>query len=321
MRFGTFLASMFTLALAVAATACAQSTRATPATPATPAAEPTPAVPPTPETPQQPQQPRTTAQPRRPVGASAGARSGGGASSSSVTIDGIGTLEQNVADAEKTIRAFDFKLKGGWDQTERPVVITTEPITEEIESEVKEDLTVMDKLLSDEATRAGGGGIAPHAMGIKLSQWAITEPTYIEGLGAMFSYRVGVPLAGGATTNQTSKPAGPPSKWESARRELNARRTPGASPLKLMEVRTELPLFDPDKVEELTKAIIKTLPEAKNMRHLKDGDVVIVTISGVDDAGQPVRMTLKANKSDIDQAASGAITPEAFRERVARRIG
>jgi hypothetical protein len=35
----------------------------------------------------------------------------------------------------------------------------------------------------------------------------------------------------------------------------------------------------------------------------------------------PVRLTLKARKADIDQAAKGTLTPEAFRQRVARRIG
>jgi hypothetical protein len=74
-------------------------------------------------------------------------------------------------------------------------------------------------------------------------------------------------------------------------------------------------------VEELVDAALKVLPEASNLRHLSSGEVVFVTIAGVDEAGTPVRLTLKAKKTDIDQVASGELSPKEFKERVARRIG
>jgi hypothetical protein len=48
---------------------------------------------------------------------------------------------------------------------------------------------------------------------------------------------------------------------------------------------------------------------------------VFVTVSGFDETGLPVRMTLKARKADIDQAAGGKIDADDFKQRVARRIG
>ena len=203
---------------------------------------------------------------------------------------------------------------------DRPVLLVTEPISKEVETEMKEDLVVMDKLLGDEVVRAGGGAVAPHAMGIKLMSLAATEPTYIEGLGAVFHYRVNMPLAGQEGGNGQTRPAGPPSAWDRAKRELAIRSTDGKS-VKTWSAKIELAPYDPSRVEELRQMIVKTLPEAKNIRHLKDGDVIIVTIAGTDDAAQPVRMTLKAKKSDIDQAATGAISADEFAQRVAQRIG
>jgi hypothetical protein len=46
-----------------------------------------------------------------------------------------------------------------------------------------------------------------------------------------------------------------------------------------------------------------------------------VTISGADDTGNPKRLTLKAKKSDIDDASTGKIKPDEFAKRVAHRIG
>jgi hypothetical protein len=179
----------------------------------------------------------------------------------------------------------------------------------------------MHKLLGDETSRTGGDGL-PRAMGIKVLSLALAEPTYIEGLGAVFNYRVSVPLAAGEGGGSAGTRPAPPSAWETAKRELTVRRGGewhGFTPNKKATI--EMPPFDPAKLDQLTSAVIKTLTEAKNMRHLKENDVVIVTLSGTDDSGKPLRMTLKARKSDIDQAAGGAMTPEAFAERVARRIG
>jgi hypothetical protein len=77
--------------------------------------------------------------------------------------------------------------------------------------------------------------------------------------------------------------------------------------------------YDGAKVEALAEGLIALLPEAKNFRRLKDTEFVTVTLGGSDDAGQPVRFTLKAAKRDIDALSSGKISPEEFRKKVARQ--
>jgi hypothetical protein len=79
--------------------------------------------------------------------------------------------------------------------------------------------------------------------------------------------------------------------------------------------------FDQGKLDALVDALIKALPEANNIRHLKGGESVFVTITGIDEGGQPVRLTLKAAKADIDAVAEGKLTVEEFAKRITRRIG
>ena len=85
--------------------------------------------------------------------------------------------------------------------------------------------------------------------------------------------------------------------------------------------RTKPRKFSQALVDELIDSALSVLPEAKNVRHLGTDEAVFVTIAGVDAAGEPARLTLKAKKADIDKAASGELTPEQFKERVAKRIG
>ena len=75
------------------------------------------------------------------------------------------------------------------------------------------------------------------------------------------------------------------------------------------------------KAEDLIDGILTILPEAANMHSLKPDENVIVTISGISDTGGSVRLTLKAKKSDIDDAASGKINADEFKQHVAHRIG
>ena len=192
-----------------------------------------------------------------------------------------------------------------------------------VESDWREDLNVMDKLLRDETSRVSGDAL-PQAMGIRLRTIGQTEPMYLEGFGALFSYRVNIPLAGGkGGAGGGTRPAAPPTAWDRARDELSGRRPDGEVPGQwTLRVPGPPPTpFDQAKLDELVNAIVRILPEARNFRHLADDEYVVVTIAGASDAAAPMRMTFKARKSDIDQAAAGKITPAQFNERVSRRIG
>jgi len=70
----------------------------------------------------------------------------------------------------------------------------------------------------------------------------------------------------------------------------------------------------PAKVEALVDALAGVLPEARNIRHLDSKAVVLVSVSGVDSAGTPVRLTLKTTRSDLEKAAGGEDAAAAFRK-------
>ncbi len=246
-----------------------------------------------------------------------------------------------------------------------PALVVTQPMTTETRAQWLEDLRIMDKLLREAVGRAGGDG-PRQAMGIPLVVFDQPEgqPMYVEDFGALFSYRVGFPLAtdGQAATRKTEKPTG--SAWERAKKEIEGPQNgPGLSdeqqaavvtswgvqppeastvpPMPRMPPRSVVDAFrqrygippsapppggapvefDPAKVDALVAAVLAVLPEAKNIRQCKESECVLVTIAGPNDPGPPARLTFKVKKSDIDAAASGKLTPEEFKKRVAQNLG
>jgi hypothetical protein len=197
------------------------------------------------------------------------------------------------------------------------------------ELEWAEDLKVMDKLLRDAVTRDGGDASPPQAMGIRMTMMGgKVEPMYIEGCGVVFGFSVNVTLAAGSDdpVESVESSGDAESTWERAKRDINGEAAGPAGGLPPRFPGGAFPRAQPRKfrqsvLEKLVDAALKALPEATNLRHLSDDEVVFVTIAGVDEAGAPVRLSLKAKKPDIDKAADGALSPEEFKARVARRIG
>jgi len=206
-------------------------------------------------------------------------------------------------------RLITYKMFG----SDTPAIITTGSMDASVQAEWKEDLGVMNKLLLDKIAGVGGGDTL--AMGIRLTSLPRSSPMYVEDCGVIISAGASRLLAPGKSTqNKSDKPRDPMSAWEKARRELSGL---PADPSE----KDNTPAFDQAKVDELINTIVGILPEASHIRHLKDGEFVLVTVSGFDDDGNPVRLTLRAKKADIDQAASGQLKPDEFRQRVTRRIG
>jgi hypothetical protein len=213
-------------------------------------------------------------------------------------------------------------------QPSAPLIIVTQSMPPQTEQEWAEDLKVMDKLLRDAVTRGSGDARPREAMGIRMTMMGgKVEPMYVEASGAVFGFSVNTTLAAASDEPKESaeSPGDEASAWERAKRDLKSDGAgpagftfpPGFGPIPRVQPRK----FKRAVVEQLVDAALKVLPEAKNLRHLPSGEVVFVTIAGVDEAGTPVRLTLKAKKSDIDQAASGELSPKEFKARVARRVG
>lgn len=300
---------MFCLVMMVVwpAAACAQAQPPLP--PAQPAPPPRPPRPPQPEL----QHERSADEAQREAQA---AQRGAAAAQ----LEAAAAQRAAAADARADVDGA-LKLKFQWRgaAVERPALVVTEPVSPDVEAQWKEDLRVMDKLLDDQLSPARLT-LYPQAMGIKLMSLGQSEPTYIEGLGCLFTCRVGFPLAegsGGGTTQPA--PAAQPSAWDRAKRELSGHAR-GEHPDLLLQSKAPRMSFDQAALDRLIEGIIKVLPEATNIRHLPPEQFVVVTVLGTDDGGAPMRLTMKAKKSDIDQAAKGTISPEDFARRVARRV-
>jgi hypothetical protein len=210
-----------------------------------------------------------------------------------------------------------------------PLIVVTQSMPPQTEQEWAEDLKVMDKLLRDAVTRGSGDARPREAMGIRMTMMGgKVEPMYVEGAGAVFGFSVNSTLAAasGEPKEAAESPGNDASAWERAKRDL---RNNGAGPAGGFAPPfpgDAMPRVEPRKfkravVEQLVDAALKVLPEASNLRHLPSGEAVFVTIAGVDEAGAPVQLTLKAKKTDVDQAASGELSPKEFKAKVARRIG
>jgi hypothetical protein len=125
----------------------------------------------------------------------------------------IRAAEGELRAQESALRALPNKFHFRATTTDTPVVLVTRDLSESALAEMKEDLTVMDKLVRDEIARAGGED-PDRPWGIKLTMVGRFPPMYVEGGGAVFSTAVNFPLAaagGGATTRPDGKPPEPDS--------------------------------------------------------------------------------------------------------------
>jgi hypothetical protein len=235
------------------------------------------------------------------------------------------TQESNGA-YEKTLRDY-FDVRATFRPTvasDGPVLLLTQQLATNAEAELTEDLQIMDRLLRNAVARADtSAGDGPTVMGIRLTAINRGLPLYIEGAGAVFSATVNWPLAprdGAAPAGRrdgNEKPKTSDSAWERAKRELHGAHMVGAYGKGAAQ---EPPAFDQAKVDQLIDSIVKTLPEATNVRHVDADEHLFMTVVGLGEGGAAVRLTLKARKSDIDATAKGSMSPAEFRKRVGTRI-
>lgn len=211
-----------------------------------------------------------------------------------------------------------------------PAIITSSGLESEVRSDWQEDLRVMDKLLRDEVSRVEGD--SPRlAMGIRvlLSEPASQSPLYLDGYGALFTYRTEVVLAGSGKKSEPGEARKTSSTWENARRQLSAPgQADGTARVWTYAAQHGLAAepqlareFDAARLDKLVDAVIGVLAEARNIRHFRAGDCVTVSLAGTDEAGNGLRLTLKATKGDVAQLAEGKLTPEEFKRKVARHLG
>jgi hypothetical protein len=270
------------------------------------------------------------------------------------TVEGQRHLERNVREMERHIqlaqnqasqaiatagpalkRAFGASIVNA---PELPLVVASLPLEPAALAELREDLTVMARLVNDALSDDREDHSVRRAMGIVVN-WlpgsATADNLYIQGHGAIVQTSVRFPLAP-PKKDESAKPAEAPknSAWESARHELfGQNQDADADVVFPPENREE---YNVERIETLKKAVLKALANASNFRRLAGDETVTVVVrsratarsqivlfrsqdphgrtqpnSGEADA----TMTIRVKKSDADALAAGKINEDEFRNR------
>ncbi|MHC4789925.1 MAG: coiled-coil domain-containing protein [Planctomycetota bacterium] len=221
---------------------------------------------------------------------------------------------------------------------------------------IMEDMSVMsrifDKKLSQtdlvRAARGGGGRFFSSRTSF-LHSGHETESIYLDGYAALFLIEVGFPLAPPPKVQEEEIEEEFDPLWEETKQEIH---TPQDLRIKTRLRRSEQqPQYDAEKVEELKARLIKALKHAANIRNLKSGESVIITVTSEtsqlsrdvrvllkantivrddedeefrihlgpisDEIGiSPTVMTIRAKKSDVDAFAKDDLNFEQFRKKV-----
>ncbi len=178
------------------------------------------------------------------------------------------------------------------------------------------------------------------------------QSLYLEGYGAVFLMKVDFPLSAPPQAPQPDEPE----KEEEGDKVWRDTRTRMYEPEKLTKRKNDNSAvqYDAQKVENLKTTLIKALKHAANIRSLKTGESVVLSITGssavssdvksmrlvpnsdhvvvvdrnnitttykVDSSGKaglgaPMVLTIRAKKADIDGFAKGDLDLEQFRQRV-----
>lgn len=187
--------------------------------------------------------------------------------------DPFGDVEPEFADTFLDFRAPSVAHTG-----QQPLIVRFSDSNREAETSLREDLPVMNRILTKIVEGEGRGAIG-HAMGIVLSTIPGArrpQSLYLEGYGALFLLNVDFPLV--APETETKEPQEKPadSTWEEARREVYGQRRVEVR-LRADESRAQ---FDPEKVENLKNELLKVLKNAANIRELKAEESVTVVVVG-----------------------------------------
>ncbi len=145
----------------------------------------------------------------------------------------------------------------------------------------EEDLSVMGRILAKAAAKTGGDE-ENKAMGIRITTLGGggVKNLQIEGYGVIFLLKANFPLAGPPAKVAEEKPKEPGnSTWEDAKEELYG--SPETTEPRQRRLRPGGPAveYDPKRVEQLENSLLEAMKNASNIRALKDGESVTVTVT------------------------------------------
>jgi hypothetical protein len=224
----------------------------------------------------------------------------------------------------------------------RSLVIQSSKADRSEQGEIEEDLAVMSHIFEKAIGKAGAGGSRTvKASGINVYSMSGAQPIqslYLEGYGALFLMNAKFPLLAPPAKKEEAKAEEPrDSDWDDARRELFG---PGEGDFFVKARRDFQPgeEFDADKVNSLRDALLESLKNAGNIRHLKPEEFITVTVIGPGSGAAIVRrqartggnfnwdtdvfktdgrgdtlMTIRVKKADADAFAKNKLNLEELR--------
>jgi hypothetical protein len=164
-----------------------------------------------------------------------------------------------------------------------PLIAFTQQDTKTLD-ELAEDLNIFGFIVKRNLEKAVGEETPQVKLGVPMwleSGGRRIHASYIEGFGALFNLRVGVPIVEPPHSEAKSEPPKEPSEWEKARSALYG----GGQQLFVQQRWAEIAAsqaqhYNPRLVEILRKEVIESLRSASNLRHLKPDEWIVVTITG-----------------------------------------
>lgn len=162
---------------------------------------------------------------------------------------------------------------------QQPLIVRTGEGNTETAAKLREDLPVMNRILTKTVERETGRGGREHAMGIVLSTLPggrRPSSLYLEGYGALFLLNVDFPLIAPEVEEKEAEEKPTSSTWEEARRELYGQKRVEAR-LNPPEAHAE---FDSKQVESVKNEILKALKNGANIRELKPEESITVVLVG-----------------------------------------
>jgi hypothetical protein len=168
---------------------------------------------------------------------------------------------------------------------ENVLVVPTPDLPAAKQAELAEDLSIMCRIFDKSVPATGNNVNFAYGDRADSLRWVIaqqgrgTQGLYLDGYGALFFLRVDYPLA--PTEKQEvaqAKPKEPvDSVWDQTVREMSGQ--PGDE----SQSPRNTPTYDAQKVENLKKALIKTLAHTSNIRLRRPQDALTLVVSALDD--------------------------------------
>ena len=187
-----------------------------------------------------------------------------------------------------------------------PLIIPEGEPKPEALAETREDLSILSRILRKAAGRTDG---QPEAMGIMLSSLpGLRQPQamYLGGYGALFLLNVQFPLAPAEEVEKKPAEKSANTAWEETRREIYGPKRP-SDPFVITKIGPQHRVaYSADRVARLKRELIEALKNASNLRHVRDEEQVVVTVTSAAGSGAGARNVVRIEKEKMIEKRYGS---------------